>query len=292
MNNILFITHLLNALTMVIFPILLGIFFVHRFNLGWRLWWIGAATFVLSQIGHIPFNRLLTYLFEQGILPSPPENWQLVFNAVVLGLSAGIWEESTRYATYRLWAKDARTWNKALMLGAGHGGIEAILLGALVLLTYFQMVALQDVDLVSVVPANRLAILQARVDYYWSLPWTLSLLGSLERGFTIMTHLALSVIVLQVFTRNHIHWLWIAIGWHALTNATALITLGRWGPYAAEAALAVVALIDVVFIFRLRQSEPVEIPIETPLLAPQPTLAEKHYSIKVAPDRLEETKYD
>jgi len=274
---------------MITIPILLAIYLSRKFKLGWRLWWIGAVTFVLSQVGHIPFNRFLTYLFQEGVLPSPPEDWQLIFNAVVLGLSAGIWEESARYAAYRWWAKDARTWKKAILLGAGHGGIESILLGVLGLLTYFQLVALQGVDLATVIPSDQLTVVQQSVEFYWSLAWPVSLLGSLERVFALLTQLALSVIILQVFIRKQIRWLWIAIGWHAFTNAIALIVLGTWGAYAAEAFLAVVALIDLFVIFSLRRPEPTESTEEKPPpLASLSNLTPSEESL----DRLEETKYN
>ena len=140
-------------------------------------------------------------------------------------------------------------------MGAGHGGIESILLGVLGLLTYFQLVALQGADLASVIPADQLTVVQQRVELYWSIAWPVSLLGSIERVFALLTHLALSVIMLQVFIRKQIRWLWIAIGWHAFTNAVAIIILGTWGAYAAEAFLAVIALIDLIVIFGLRRSE-------------------------------------
>jgi uncharacterized membrane protein YhfC len=57
--------------------------------------------------------------------------YNLLIIAGFLGLSAGFFEESARYVVYRWWARDARTWSQGLMLGAGHGGIESILLGFL-----------------------------------------------------------------------------------------------------------------------------------------------------------------
>jgi uncharacterized membrane protein YhfC len=48
-----FIAHLLNGLLMILLPIGLGIYLTRKLSLGWRLWWIGAGTFVLSQVGHI-----------------------------------------------------------------------------------------------------------------------------------------------------------------------------------------------------------------------------------------------
>ena len=56
MDNILLFSYPLNGLLMITLPIALGIYLTRRFQLGWRLWWIGGATFVISQVGHLPFN--------------------------------------------------------------------------------------------------------------------------------------------------------------------------------------------------------------------------------------------
>jgi len=85
------IAHPLNAILMIALPVVLGILLERKFHLGWGLWWIGAGTFIFSQVGHIPFNIGLTALFQRGVLPSPPQSWTLVFNAAILGLSAGLW---------------------------------------------------------------------------------------------------------------------------------------------------------------------------------------------------------
>jgi hypothetical protein len=93
MIDISFLAHLLNGPLMVIISIGLGVYLTRKLSLGWCLWWISAETFVLSQIGHIPFNFALTALFQRGLLPKPPVSWAPIFNIVVLGLSAGLSEE-------------------------------------------------------------------------------------------------------------------------------------------------------------------------------------------------------
>jgi uncharacterized membrane protein YhfC len=173
--EILLIVHPLNGFLMIGFPIALGIYLIRRFQQSWWLWWMGAATFVLSQIGHIPFNAALSALFNRGLLPTPPQEWQLPVNALVLGLSAGLWEELMRYATYKWWAVQARSWRQGLVLGAGHGGIEAIIFGGLVLVTFFSMLGLRSADLTNVIPASQLQTIQQQVDVYWNSPWYLSL---------------------------------------------------------------------------------------------------------------------
>ena len=256
--DILVLTHALNFILMFVLAFGVGAFISRKFNTGWRLFWIGAATFILSQVGHIPFNWGLTQLFVRGILPSPPAAWQLPFNAVVLGLSAGLWEELTRYAVYRWWAKDARSWRKGLMMGAGHGGIEAAIIGVLVLLTFINMVAARDLDLSAFYSGDQLALAQQQVSGYWGSAWYEPLVGALERAFTIPAHIAFSILILQVFVRKQTRWLWAAVAWHAIIDAGAVYLNGTYGVWITEAAIGVTALINLLLIWRLRQPEPDE----------------------------------
>jgi uncharacterized membrane protein YhfC len=258
--DLLVLTHLLNGLLMVAMPVGLGIYLTRHFGLGWRIWLIGAATFILSQVGHIPFNQGLTLLFQRGVLPSPPPEWRLPFNALILGLSAGLWEELARYSAYRWWAKDARTWREGVLMGAGHGGMEAIILGMLVLYAFAQMLALRGQDLTSLLgnqlTAAQIQALQAQLNTYWSAPWTVTILGAVERAFTIPVQITLSVIVLQAFVRNQFRWVWLAIGWHALVDAVSVIASNKIGIYQTEAVIGLVALVSLAILFALKRPEP------------------------------------
>ncbi len=288
---LLYITHFLNGLLMIALPVGLGFYLRRKFGLGWGLWWIGAATFVLSQVGHLPFNALLTLLFERGVLPTPPQSWQMPFNALVLGLSAGLWEELTRYAVYRWWAKDARTWRRGVVLGAGHGGIEAAILGILVLVTYFFMLSMRNADLTRMLPASQVSIAQEQIQAYWSAPWYDTLLGALERAFALPLQISFSVLVLQTFTRRQTRWLWLAVFWHALVDALAVFALRSWGTYIAEVLVGVASLISLFVIFGLRQPEPSTPPPPGP--SPQPILRPKIPSqMDETLENLEESRYN
>ena len=108
---------LLNFLLMIALPVFLARWIQQRYRPGWGFWGMGAATFVLSQVGHIPFNLVVQ---QAGLLPDVSNGvGNLVITAVFLGLSAGVFEEGARTLTYRFWAKEARTWKTGLMLGAG-----------------------------------------------------------------------------------------------------------------------------------------------------------------------------
>ena len=248
--NILLLTYPVNGLLMILMPVLLAVYLARKFGVSWRIWGIGCATFIFSQVGHIPFNYGLDYLFQ--FLPQFPEGVGLFLNSVILGLSAGLWEEIARYATYRWWARDARSWSKALMLGAGHGGIEAILLGLLVLLGFVNVVAATNMDLNAALPPEQAQLAQEQIQSYWSAPWYATLLGAVERFFALIIHLSLSVLVLQVFTRKQIRWLWLAVLWHALIDGIAVYTIVVWGPYETEAMVAGLALVSLAIILLLR----------------------------------------
>lgn len=268
--DFIFFIHLLNGLLMVAVPVGLAVFLNRRFQLGWRLWWIGAAGFVLSQVGHIPFNWILNRLFQLHVLPTPAKPYDTVIFVIIGGLSAGLWEELTRAAVFHWWADDARSWRKGVWMGAGHGGIEAIILGVLVLYSFINLVHLRSADLTQIAPPAQLPLLQQQVTAYWSAPWTASILGAVERVFTIPCQIALSVIVIQAFIRRQWFWVALAVLWHAVIDTVPIYFKSvwtqagySWSVYGTEALIAAAALISIVIIFALRTPEP-----EAPLIAP------------------------
>ncbi len=269
----------LNSVIMILLPIGLGIWLARRLGTSWSLFFAGAATFIGSQVLHIPFLRLATRLFQDGTLPSPPPGYQLLFNAAFLGLAAGVFEEVARYLVLRYGQTRARSWPAALMFGAGHGGSEAIILGGLAAIALAQLSALRTTDLSTLkLSAGELAALQQQLSLYWSLPWPAALLGALERLFALVMHLSLSVMVMQVFTRRNWLWLPAAILWHAVVDGVAVYAQGSLGlaePVMTmlwlEGIVGLFALACLGLIFALRQPEP---PAPEPPAVPGPRAAE------------------
>jgi uncharacterized membrane protein YhfC len=286
--DLLSIVHFINGLLMILLPVGLGIFLTRRWRLGWRLWLIGAGTFILSQVGHIPFNLVMSMLLNRTPLVQLPPAGQLIFNAVFLGLSAGLFEELFRYGMFRWWARDARSWRTGILTGAGHGGIEAILLGLLALYGFLQLAALRGMDLAAVVPAEQLALAREQMTAYWSMTWYDSLLGAVERLFTIPVQIAFAVIVLQCFTRRQGFWVWLAVGYHALIDATAVLALKYIGTYGTEAIIAGFSILSVIIIFLLRRPEP------APDAEPPPPASVAGFTpqpIEETSEKLEDTRF-
>jgi uncharacterized membrane protein YhfC len=244
---------------MIAMPIGLAIILTRRWKLVGRIWWIGALTFVFSQVGHIPFNALVAPVFNQFGFISLHPTVQLVIQAAFYGLSAGLFEEGARYLILRFWLKDARSWRTGILFGAGHGGAEAIIFGALVLFAYIQLLILRNAtpaELAQVVSANQIELAQAQLAAYWSAPWYDTLLGAVERLFTIPCQIAMAVMVMQVFTRKNIGWLFAAIGYHALIDAVAVFGQPNMSMYALEAIVGGFAILSLIIIFLLRQPDP------------------------------------
>jgi uncharacterized membrane protein YhfC len=287
------ITGFFNWFLMIALPIGLGIYLTSKFHLSWKLWLIGASIFILSQAVHLPFNTVflnpLLGTIQQAI---QGPSGKLVI-ALILGLSAGVFEECARYVMFRWWLKDARSWRSAVLAGAGHGGIEAIILGALVMVQYINLTAYRNSDLsgLNLTPLE-LLINRQTIQAYWSLPWYATLLGAMERIFTIPFHIMASVIVSQVFTRRpgqqQFGWLGLAIIFHAIMDASAVFIAGQVGGYITEAMLGFLGLLDVIIIFVLRKPEPPVIPPLQPTDKPSVFIPAP---IEETSENLEKTRY-
>ncbi|HSB65620.1 MAG TPA: YhfC family glutamic-type intramembrane protease [Anaerolineales bacterium] len=285
------VIHFLDGFLMLALPILLGVYLVNRFRLSWKIWLIGGITFILSQALHIPFNLLVL----NRILSNFPGGTGNIYVALLLGVSAGVFEGCARYGMFRWLLKGKHTWRTAILAGAGHGGVEAILLGVIVLWRFINLVVVRNADLTQFnIAPDQLSIARQQIQMYWSLPWYTSLLDAVERIFTIPFHILASVLVLQVFTRRpgrqQLSWLGLAILLHTLLDASAVFIAAKWGVYTAEAVLGALAIVDIVLIFALRQPEPA--PSEThPPSTPITPLVYTPKPIEETSENLEKTRF-
>jgi uncharacterized membrane protein YhfC len=244
--------YLLNGLGMIVLPIVLAFYVTRKFSLPWKLIFAGGLTFIVSQIFHIPFLYGLTAMFTSGILPSVPYAWATLFNAVVLGLLAGIFEETARWILFKFILKDARTWEQGVVVGTGYGGTEAIIIGILTLTTVVNMIVLRNADIAAMVPPELLEMTKQKVAEFWSAPVYMAILGLVERAFTICIQIALTIMVLYSVAFRKPVWFWIALLWHAIVDALAVYLMPLIGALAIELVVGICAAISLVILFRLR----------------------------------------
>ena len=274
-----------NSLLMILIPILLGIFLAKKFRLGWRLFFFGGLAFVLSQLFHLPINAVLT-----RVIPGLGPGGVVWLQAIIFGFTAAITEELARYSILRNTLKDARSWRAALMYGAGHGGFEAMILGILTGLTVVNMVALQNnPDMLSNVPVDQLETVKQQVAAFWSAPWYMALMGTVERISALAIQISLAVIVMQVFLKGNKSWLWAAIGWHWLVDAVSVWSAANFSIPITELIIGVLALTSLMIIFYFRPVEPEE--VETPPQPPHEPAPIEALDFSPPTDKLDQSRY-
>ena len=247
---------------MLLLPIVLAVYLTRKFSLSWKLALAGAFTFIASQVLHIPFVNGLTFLFKNGVL-SIPAAWTTLFNAIVLGLLAGIFEETARWILFKFSLKNVKTWKEGVLVGAGHGGVESSIIGFLGVFTIINMVVMRNADLAALgVPADQLEVTKQAVAAFWSSPLYMGFLGGLERIFAICLHLSLSIMVLYSVANKKPLWFWLAILWHALVDAVAVYFLPIVGSLAVEGIIGIMAMGSLAILFTMRpwfaQSDPAQ----------------------------------
>jgi uncharacterized membrane protein YhfC len=212
---------------------------------------------------------------------------QLIVTAVFLGLSAGFFEEGTRYLAYRFWAKDARTWGSGLMMGAGHGGVESILLGIVGALNITILVGYGSGYFQDLIPSEQAPQVEQALELLAVTPWFELMSGALERALALAIQLALSLMVMQVLTRGKLRWLFLAFAWHAVVDASVVVTADVGGLYAAEIVTGFAAIISIGVIFKLREPEP-SITQPGPLPELPPVQLKR---VEPTKERIEESRY-
>lgn len=247
------------TLFVILYPLTLAIIAHRRLHVSWRYFGYGALIFFLFQlITRVP----LVLWIQSKIAPDLKASMTLsIIWIALLALTAGLTEEIGRYVGYRwLMKREEKTWNKAVMYGIGHGGLESmVLVGGQLLLSLINVVIVMillhsNPNLLPV--SQRIAIAHQFAAINATPAWA-PLLGAWERLWTVPFHIAMSVVVLQVFRRQAIGWLWLAVLAHTLLDfITALMpqllgsSMGT--SLLVEGIVAVSGIIGVWVIWRLR----------------------------------------
>jgi uncharacterized membrane protein YhfC len=170
-------------------------------------------------------------------------------------------EEGGRWLAFRFAIPPAeRHWRTALMLGAGHGGLESIGVGLLVLagLVGYLVIALMPPEAFGGAAEQ---VEEGRKQFAALRGWE-PLLSAWERLGALTIQVGLAVLVLQAFLRGR-RWWWYAVGAHTLVDFTTVALLSQatkvWGQAAAmlatEGLVTAYALLALWLIVALRPGE-------------------------------------
>jgi uncharacterized membrane protein YhfC len=234
----------------------LGWWLRRRYATRWGTWVWGAIAFAGSQILRIPLLVLLTALLPQlGFRPD--QETAFWFNLIVLALTSGLFEETARYAVLRWLDKGSRGWRAALMFGAGHGGIEAILIIVPTMINNIVLLSGGDalVQATQAISPDQAAQLAAALETLRSVSWWLPGLAVWERVAAITFHISAAILVMRAVMGTPprpLAWWGLAVLFHTAINAFVLVAQRYGGVVMAELMSTVSLVIALYVIRRLR----------------------------------------
>ncbi|WP_119065352.1 hypothetical protein [Aggregatilinea lenta] len=194
-----------------------------RYGLPYALLTVG----IITGIGALIVQSILIRSLDQGLFGV------LAINALALGLSAGIVHEVARLLGYQYLARGAVTRPQAMMIGLGHGLVQPVYTGMLALGLGLSMLGAGSSR-----PDDPAALLSgAGAD-------------ALNSFLPVFLHMAMSWVVLQVFLRGEIGWLFAAVFLHSVTAMMATL-IGPDAGWALAAWWALAALTSTIILARL-----------------------------------------
>jgi uncharacterized membrane protein YhfC len=233
----------ISALIGIAVPAVLYVIFRKKNKANHLPFWVGCVTFVL-------FALVLEQLMYSFLMKTPI--WATITGNVWLygavgGFFAGLFEETGRYVAFKTVLRKKRGNDaNALMYGAGHGGIEAVILLSVSMIVNVIFALQFNAGIPS-----QLGTLDAGQQMINTPSW-IFLVGAVERLSAVTIHVALSVLVWFAAKNNKKFWLFpLAILLHLIVDAVAVILSGLgvnvWiiegAVFVVAAALVVIAIV-------------------------------------------------
>lgn len=194
-----------------------------RYRLPYALLTVGMITYIGALLAQV----LLLQVVDRALLSVLP------VGALAVGVAAGFSEEIARAVGFQYLARSTVTRPQALMIGAGHG-ITEVLYTALAAVGIGLSLIAASSD-----PADDLGALLSG-----------ALAEALNGLLLVVMHMALSWLVLQVFLRGQLYWLFWAIFAHAVVEGTAAL-IGPGDSWAVVIWRGLVALVSLAVIVRV-----------------------------------------
>lgn len=227
----------LNAVLGIAVPVVLAWWLVKKYKVNIRTILIGAAVFIL-------FALVLETILHQIVLKGPygeTITGNIWYYALYGGLAAGIFEETGRFLAMKFLLKkepaEART---AVAYGAGHGGVEMLIIFGLTMISNLAIAAMinggQADMLIGSAPAEARAQVEAQFASLETTSAGTYLMGLWERISALILQIGLSIIVWTAVRKGG-KWLWLfpaAILLHFLVDGMAVILSKSVSDWALE----------------------------------------------------------
>ena len=181
----------------VSFALPIGLFVYAKKKLGAKTapFFIGCGVFfVMVLMLEAAIHRIVFQLAGEALTGS------VILYAVYGGLMAALFEETGRYIAMRFLVKPM-DFSNAFMYGAGHGGVEAMLLCGVASINNIVSAVMINSGTMSAqlatLDAEKAADTAAALSALWTTPSLTFFAGGVERIIAVVLHLSLSILVFQ-----------------------------------------------------------------------------------------------
>jgi uncharacterized membrane protein YhfC len=234
-------------------PVTLALIVTRRFKVAWIVVLTGVLTFIGSQVVHIPLLQIPALLQKAGVAISLPSQWPIWAYALYLGLFAGLCEETARLIGFKILKGKAKDFKGGMALGIGHGGVESVIIGCVVLVSLIAALLYNPkAQLAMGVSQEAINGVQAQMAAFWSTPWHLPLAGAVERITAVSSHLLMTMLVWKTVMRGKAWGYPLAVLYHTVLDGTSvwLTTLGLTA-WQIEGCLAFFMVLSLVLLWRI-----------------------------------------
>lgn len=249
--SIVFMT--VSMLISILMPITLVIYFYKKKKISLLAVLIGAIVFVVSQLLlRIP---LLTFLGTQEWYKAMSQN--ITFIAIFLGLTAGLFEEVARYIAMKYFMKNRLSWKNGLAFGIGHGGIEAIILVGMAVLSNLMLSFMINSGVFETIMGAQLAPEAAGQikSMLVNTPSINFLVAGYERIMAMIIQIALSIVVLySVKLKKPIYLLYAILLHGVIDSPLVILTSMKLNYWVMELYVTACAALGLIYIIKSWQA--------------------------------------
>jgi uncharacterized membrane protein YhfC len=242
---------IVSAVLSVVWPVAIFLVCRGRMTLAARIVLVGAGVFlVFSQVLE---KALHVYFLKANPMTAAWLHAHGVAFALYGCLAAGLFEEVGRYFGMRFLVRPTGNPGTAVAYGIGHGGIEAVLIGALAAAQIFLFAIMLNAGrletaLGSALSPDALANLRTTLEHLS--PVTVAS-GAVERLIALLIQIALSLVVWRAVERRRLGLLALAVALHALIDFPAgLVQAGLLPASLVEGLLLVVGAVLLALFLR------------------------------------------
>lgn len=207
-------------------PIVMFIYFRKRYHAKVIPMIVGAAAFILfALVLESAVHRFVLNPDASGNIALKSTPFLFTLYACLM---AGIFEETARFISFHLLKKKYCDFSTGLAYGTGHGGIEAILLAGVAMISSIVFSVMINSGMADAITAplseTALTRVNAQIAALCTAESYMFLVSGFERLFAIALQLSLSVIVYYSVTSKGKWWLFpTAIALHALADVPAAL---------------------------------------------------------------------